>query len=630
MLEWHILQNLQMLVRFRIVSHSLDLCAKRPEPLLDPLVAAVDLADVVDHAAALRAQGGDQQRHAGADIRAGQPLRLAVELAGSDHHGAVRVAQHDLGAHGDQPVDEEQPALEHLLVDQHRAARLRGDDQGDADQVGVEAGPGRRVDLGDGVVGVLLDAQLLVFRHEDVVAVVVPAHAELPKADPGHAVLARARPGDPDGAAGHGGQADERGDLHEVRPDRVLAAAEPGDAADREHVGADAFDLGAEPVEEVAQILDMRLGRGVADRGVALGQHGAHHSLLGRGHAHLVEEQVGAAQPVGAQHVLGRRDLDRGAEPAQRHEVRVEPAPADHVAARARQGHVAAARQERLPVLKTYKLFIDGKFPRSESERYYALTSANGESIANVQLGSRKDFRNAVVAARKAFPGWAGRTAYNRGQILYRMAEMLEGRRAQFIEELETLGASRSEAETETAMAVDRLIYYAGWADKFQQVFSSVNPVASSHFNFSMLEPTGVAALLAPEDSGLLGLISVVAPAVAGGNSVVVLASHSKPLAAITFSEVLHTSDLPAGVINILTGTRKELLKHFASHMDVNALVYCGSDAEEIRTVQLEAAENLKRVVIEENSDWQSEERQSPYTILATQEVKTTWHPIGL
>ncbi|MBX7137318.1 MAG: aldehyde dehydrogenase family protein [Oligoflexia bacterium] len=290
----------------------------------------------------------------------------------------------------------------------------------------------------------------------------------------------------------------------------------------------------------------------------------------------------------------------------------------------------AAARQERLPVLKTYKLFIDGKFPRSESERYYALTSANGESIANVQLGSRKDFRNAVVAARKAFPGWAGRTAYNRGQILYRMAEMLEGRRAQFIEELETLGASRSEAETETAMAVDRLIYYAGWADKFQQVFSSVNPVASSHFNFSMLEPTGVAALLAPEDSGLLGLISVVAPAVAGGNSVVVLASHSKPLAAITFSEVLHTSDLPAGVINILTGTRKELLKHFASHMDVNALVYCGSDAEEIRTVQLEAAENLKRVVIEENSDWQSEERQSPYTILATQEVKTTWHPIGL
>ncbi|MEO1237427.1 MAG: aldehyde dehydrogenase family protein [Planctomycetota bacterium] len=276
-------------------------------------------------------------------------------------------------------------------------------------------------------------------------------------------------------------------------------------------------------------------------------------------------------------------------------------------------------------MLKTYKLYIGGKFPRTESGRHYKLEHG-GEVVANLCLASRKDFRNAVVAARAAQPGWAGATAYLRGQILYRIAEMLEGRASQFASELVRTGADPSEARAEVTAAIDCLVHYAGWADKYTQVFSSVNPVASSHFNFSLPGPTGVVGVIAPEDSGLFGLVSVVAPAIVGGNSVVVLASQTKALGAVTLAEVLHTSDLPGGVVNLLTGRRGELLEHFGSHMDVNAVVFSGGDAEEVAALQTAAAENVKRVIVRPDAASRS---PSPYAILDTQELKTTWHPIG-
>lgn len=282
----------------------------------------------------------------------------------------------------------------------------------------------------------------------------------------------------------------------------------------------------------------------------------------------------------------------------------------------------------RVPVAKTYKLYIDGKFPRSESGRYYPLQRGKGRLIANVCRGSRKDFRDAVVAARNAFGGWSNASAYLRGQILYRAAEMLEGRRGQFTDELELQGLARRRAEIEVTATIDRLVYYAGWADKYQQVFSAVNPVSSSHFNFSVLEPTGVVAIIAPESPALLGLVSNVAPAVAGGNTCVVLASQSQPLSAVSFAEVLHASDFPAGVVNILTGHREELIEQFASHMDVNAVVYCEDDDAAARQIQELAANNIKRVFLR-RIDWSGAEAQGPYFISDTQETKTTWHPIG-
>ena len=285
--------------------------------------------------------------------------------------------------------------------------------------------------------------------------------------------------------------------------------------------------------------------------------------------------------------------------------------------------------RERLAVAKTYKLYIGGKFPRTESGRYFKLTGKNGAVIANVCRGSRKDFRNAVVAARKAQPGWAAASAYLRGQILYRVAEMLEGRREQFVAELASQGAAARAAEKEVDASIDRLVYFAGWADKYQQVFSAVNPVSSSHFNFSVLEPTGVVAILAPEDRGLLGLVSNLAPAVVGGNTAVVLASESRPLSAISFAEVLHASDVPAGVVNLLTGYRDELTEHFASHMDVNAIVYCDGGRRAARQIQSLAAGNIKRVVERSGIDWSKPGAQHPYLIRDTQEIKTTWHPIG-
>lgn len=283
----------------------------------------------------------------------------------------------------------------------------------------------------------------------------------------------------------------------------------------------------------------------------------------------------------------------------------------------------------RLAVAKTYKIYIGGKFPRTESARYYALEDKSGGVIANICRSSRKDFRNAMVAARTAQGGWAKASAYLRGQILYRIAEMLEGRREQFIGELRLQGVAAGAAAKEVDAAIDRLVYFAGWADKYQQVFSSVNPVSSAHFNFSVLEPTGVVAILAPENSGLLGLVSNIAPAIVGGNSCVVLASEAKPLCAVSFAEVLHASDVPGGVVNILTGFRSELMGHFASHMDVNAVVFCDGDRRTDKAIQEAAADNIKRVVRRSDVNWSDNSSQHPYLVRDTQEVKTTWHPIG-
>lgn len=280
-------------------------------------------------------------------------------------------------------------------------------------------------------------------------------------------------------------------------------------------------------------------------------------------------------------------------------------------------------------VLKTYKLYIGGKFPRTESGRFFPVSDKSGHLIANMCRGSRKDFRNSVAAARGAQGGWAGRAAFNRGQILYRIAEMLEGRKYQFIAELQQTGASAPAAEKEVTASIDRLVHYAGWCDKYQQIFSAVNPVASSHFNFSMPEPTGVVAAFAPEDSGLIGLVSVIAPVIAGGNAIVVLASENHPLCAISFAEVLNSSDVPGGVVNILTGHRSELIGHFSTHKDVNAMVYTGSDKAEVKKIQENAVENVKRIVYWKNTDWLAEDAQSPYFIQDLQEIKTTWHPVG-
>ncbi len=289
-----------------------------------------------------------------------------------------------------------------------------------------------------------------------------------------------------------------------------------------------------------------------------------------------------------------------------------------------------ATTASRVPVAKTYKLYIGGQFPRTESGRYLAFRDASGAVIANVCRASRKDFRNAVVAARNALAGWAGTSAYLRGQILYRIAEMLEGRREQFTAELVREGEPKRRAAAEVDAAIDRVIHYAGWSDKYQQIFSAVNPVASSHFNFSVLEPMGVVAILAPAEPGLLGFVSNVMPAIVGGNTVVALASGSRPLSAVSFAEVLHASDVPPGVVNVLTGEREELALQFASHMDVNALVVDGAaGADDRRRLRHEAAENLKRVIERTDVDWRSEGAAGPYRIRDTQETKTTWHPVG-
>lgn len=275
-----------------------------------------------------------------------------------------------------------------------------------------------------------------------------------------------------------------------------------------------------------------------------------------------------------------------------------------------------------MEILKTYKIYLDGAFPRTESGRYYPVVDPQGNTLANMCLCSRKDVRNAVVAARKALGGWSEKTAFNRGQILYRIAEMLEGRKGQFVEELIKQGSSKAKAEKEVQHTLDRIVYYAGWADKYQQIASSVNPVSSSHFNFSALEPMGVVGIIAPQDSALLGLVSLVIPAICGGNTAVVVSSENLPLCSITFAEVLHSSDVPGGVVNILTGKVSELAPTLASHMDVNALV-SSSLGELEKPLALSCVENLKRNMVYTNT-----EEQGLNFITDLQEVKTTWHPI--
>jgi acyl-CoA reductase-like NAD-dependent aldehyde dehydrogenase len=282
----------------------------------------------------------------------------------------------------------------------------------------------------------------------------------------------------------------------------------------------------------------------------------------------------------------------------------------------------------RLSVLKTYKVYIGGQFPRTESGRTYPLNNQRGKHIAHVCLCSRKDIRDAVVSARNAWGSWSKRAPFNRGQILYRMAEMLEGRKAQFVEEMQQMGLSKATAEKEVAQSVDRLIYYSGWCDKYQQVFSTVNPVASSHFNFSVLEPVGVVSVFAPTESPLLGLVSLIAPIIAGGNTCVVLSSETSPLSAITLAEVLNSSDLPGGVVNVLTGKRKELIAHMADHMDVNAVCITSMINSDIKLIQEKATGNIKRVRCYDNTRWDNDIHQGPHLIQDFQEVKTTWHPI--
>ncbi|KAB2371449.1 aldehyde dehydrogenase family protein [Actinomadura montaniterrae] len=282
---------------------------------------------------------------------------------------------------------------------------------------------------------------------------------------------------------------------------------------------------------------------------------------------------------------------------------------------------------DRLAVRKTYKLYIAGAFPRSESGRSYPVTDGKGRFLANAAHASRKDARDAVTAARKAFPGWAGRTGYNRAQILYRIAEMLEGRRDQFTAELRHTGASKTHAAAEVDAAIDRWVWYAGWADKITAVAGAANPVAGPYFNFSTPEPTGVVAVIAP-DSPLLGLVSVLAPAIVTGNTTVVVASEPAPLAAITLAEVLATSDLPGGVVNILTGHRTELTPWLASHMDVNAIDLTGIPDEHVQDLEEKAAGNLKRVHRPTATGWTADPGTARMT--AFLETKTVWHPVGV
>ena len=301
---------------------------------------------------------------------------------------------------------------------------------------------------------------------------------------------------------------------------------------------------------------------------------------------------------------------------------------------------------QRLDVRKTYKLYIGGKFPRSESGRSYAVTDAKGEFVANASRASRKDARDAVVAARAAVPGWTGATPYNRGQVLYRVAEVMEGRAEQFAAEVAAgEGLRLSQARTVVSAAIDRWVWYAGWTDKLSQVVGSSNPVAGPYFNFSIPEATGVVAVLAPQDSALLGLVSVVAPALAGGNVVVAVSSQRRPLPAITLAEALATSDVPGGVVNLLTGSAAEIGPWLAEHADVNAIDLTGvvgategdnaADAELARDLEAKAAGTLKRVrrpplsVSQLDSpDWAAEPGLSRMT--AFLETKTVWHPIGV
>jgi acyl-CoA reductase-like NAD-dependent aldehyde dehydrogenase len=289
------------------------------------------------------------------------------------------------------------------------------------------------------------------------------------------------------------------------------------------------------------------------------------------------------------------------------------------------------SRSERVEVRKTYKLYVGGAFPRSESGRSYVVSDARGRFLANASLASRKDARDAVVAALKAWPGWSARTAYNRDQILYRIAEMLEGRRDQFVAEVAAAeGLSRARADAQVSAAIDRWVWYAGWGDKLAQVFGSSNQVAGPYFDFSVPESTGVVAAIAPQRSTLLGLVSVVAPIIVTGNACVVLAAEDRPLPAVSLAEVLATSDLPGGVVNILTGRAAEVAPWLASHLDVHGLDLTGIEDPAL-AVDLEraAAGNLKRVLLpEQEPDWTASPGLT--RMRAFLETKTVWHPVGI
>ena len=296
------------------------------------------------------------------------------------------------------------------------------------------------------------------------------------------------------------------------------------------------------------------------------------------------------------------------------------------------------AAADRIDVRKTYKLYIGGAFPRSESGRSYVVRAADGSPIANACRASRKDLREAVRAARKAAGGWADRTAMNRGQVLYRVAELMEGRRDQFVAEVsQAEGVREAKSRELVARAIDRWVWYAGWADKISQVLGSANPVAAPYFNFTIPEPTGVVGVVAPEPSSLLGLVSRLAPPLVAGNAVVVIASETRPLAAVTLTEVLATSDVPGGVINVLTGLKAELVPVMAGHVDVDAIDVWGVP-DALRTeVELVAADNVKRLsrrpagVSDARFDWLDDRAtERPEWIAAFLEMKTVWHPVGV
>jgi acyl-CoA reductase-like NAD-dependent aldehyde dehydrogenase len=290
---------------------------------------------------------------------------------------------------------------------------------------------------------------------------------------------------------------------------------------------------------------------------------------------------------------------------------------------------MSESAEGRVPVRKTYKLYIGGAFPRSESGRSYPVTTAGGELLAHAAQASRKDVRDAVVAARGAFGKWSTATAYNRGQVLYRVAEMLEGRHAQFVAEVAAAeGVSDKRAAAQVDAAIDRWVHYAGWADKYAQVVGATNPVAGPYFTFSLPEPTGVVGVLAPQDSSLLGLVSVLAPVLTLGNTAVVVASEQRPLPAISLAEVLATSDLPGGVANLLTGFTAELAPWLAAHRDVNALDITGAAPGARAALQAAAADNVKRVYVPRDQSWEAPPALS--RLNAFVETKTVWHPIGV
>jgi aldehyde dehydrogenase (NAD+) len=282
----------------------------------------------------------------------------------------------------------------------------------------------------------------------------------------------------------------------------------------------------------------------------------------------------------------------------------------------------------RLPVTKTPKCYVGGAFIRSESARVYPITDTSGAFFANIPQCTRKDLRNAVEAAAKAGPGWAKRSAYNRGQILYRIAEMMEARSAELAGAIMLHGASKADAQREVTATIDRVIHYAGWTDKYEQLLGNVNPVASPHFNFTVTEPMGIVGVLAPEESPLLALVSLFAPAITSGNTVVALASASQPYPCIVLGEMLATSDLPGGVVNLLTGYRKEITPTMATHAHIRAISGTATQ-EESKAIQVGAADSMKRVHLKSSADWFDDKSAGLYQIRDLVEFKTTWHPIG-